>query len=119
MVWANRQAPSSRAWGLARAQHGLVSRRQLRTCETAIGDARRIPVNNLVPTFLDLTANSGVAVVEKAINEADRRELIDPESLRTALDAYPGRSGVAGLRDLLDHRTFRLTDSELERRFSR
>jgi very-short-patch-repair endonuclease/predicted transcriptional regulator of viral defense system len=76
-----------------------------------------IPVTNLVRTFLDLVAYHGTAEVEKAINEADRRELIDPESLRAALDSYPGQRGVARLRDLLDLRTFRLTDSELERRF--
>jgi very-short-patch-repair endonuclease len=76
-----------------------------------------IPVTGLIRTFLDLMAYHGTAVVEKAINEADRRELIDPESLRSALDSYPGQRGVARLRDVLDLRTFRLTDSELERRF--
>lgn len=39
--------------------------------------------------------------------------------LSVALDAYSGQSGVARLRDVVDRRTFRLTDSELERRFLR
>src|SRR4051794_6877243 len=29
IVWSSRQTPSGRAWSLAAAQHGLVSRRQL------------------------------------------------------------------------------------------
>jgi very-short-patch-repair endonuclease len=76
-----------------------------------------IPVTGLVRTFMDLAVYHDAAAVERAINEADRRDLIDPESLRAALDSYPGQNGVARLRDLLDLRTFRLTDSELERRF--
>ena len=54
---------------------------------------------------------------EAAVNEADKRDLVDPEALRSALDGTPRRPGVARLRKLLDSRTFRLTDSELERRF--
>ena len=55
--------------------------------------------------------------LERAINEADKRDLTDPEALREALDAYRGQPGVVRLREVLDRRTFRLTDSELERRF--
>ena len=51
------------------------------------------------------------------MNEADKLGLIDPESLRRALDRMTRRPGVAILRGLLDRRTFVLTDSELERRF--
>jgi very-short-patch-repair endonuclease len=57
--------------------------------------------------------------IETAINEADKRELVDPEALRTALYSYAGQPGVAAVRDVLDRRTFVLTDSELERRFLR
>lgn len=57
--------------------------------------------------------------LERAINAADQLELIDPEALRDALGRYRGQRGVARLRELLDKRTFRLTDSELERRFLR
>lgn len=51
------------------------------------------------------------------MNEADRLDLVDPEALRAGLERYRGRRGVARLRGLLDRRTFRLTDSELERFF--
>ena len=37
--------------------------------------------------------------------------------MREALEGLRGQSGVGRLRALLDRRTFRLTDSELERRF--
>jgi very-short-patch-repair endonuclease len=55
--------------------------------------------------------------LERAVNEADRLGLIDPSALRAALEAYRGRHGARRLRELLDRRTFRLTDSELERFF--
>jgi len=76
-----------------------------------------IPVTNLVLTLIDLACSLGAAQLERAVNEADRLDLIDPSTLRAALDAYIGRPGVARLRELLDRRTFRLTDSDLERLF--
>jgi very-short-patch-repair endonuclease len=57
--------------------------------------------------------------LEAAVNEADKLGLVDPETLREFADARPGMVGVAVLRTTLDRRTFRLTDSELERRFLR
>jgi very-short-patch-repair endonuclease len=83
--------------------------------------ARRdgIPVTSPVRTLVDLAAVSGAEGVERLINEADRLELVDPEALRDALPAYRGQRGVARLRMALDRQSFRLTDSELERRFLR
>jgi very-short-patch-repair endonuclease len=77
-----------------------------------------IPVTALVRTFVDLAA-SGVspAILERAVNEADRLERIDPDELRAALDRHPGEQGVGRLRSLLDRSTFTLTESELERAF--
>ena len=51
------------------------------------------------------------------MNEADKLGLVDPEALRVALERHRGQPGVAPLRALLDRRTFRLSDSELERWF--
>jgi very-short-patch-repair endonuclease len=76
----------------------------------------RIPVIAPVLTLVEL-AGSGYDHLERAVNEADRLDLVDPETLREALERYRGRRGVARLRELLDRRTFRLTDSELERLF--
>jgi very-short-patch-repair endonuclease len=93
----------------------VYRRRALR--EGSLVLRERIPVTNLVSTFLDLATYSELPVLERAINEADKRGLIGPEALRRGLASHPGESGVARLRGLLDRRTFRLTDSELERRF--
>jgi very-short-patch-repair endonuclease len=57
------------------------------------------------------------AGLERAVNEADRLDLVDPEGLRNALGDYRRERGVARLRRLLDRRTFRLTRSELEQLF--
>lgn len=76
-----------------------------------------IPVTSPIRTLLDLATQLDHGSLERAINEADRLDLTDPEALREALDPYKGQPGVARLRAVLDRRTFRLTDSELEQRF--
>jgi very-short-patch-repair endonuclease len=76
-----------------------------------------IPVTRPVRTLLDLAAELSDPRLERTVNEVDRLDLINPEYLREAIDAYRGEPGVARLRTLLDRRTFRLTDSELERYF--
>lgn len=79
-----------------------------------------IPVTDVVSTLLDLASSETDRQVERAVNEADRLDLIDPESLRRAIEPLPVmRPGRLQLRALLDFRTFVLTDSELERRFLR
>jgi len=55
--------------------------------------------------------------LEEAVNEADHLNLIDPESLREALDTFPERPGAGRLRHLLDRATFVLTDTRLEQLF--
>lgn len=80
---------------------------------------KAIPVTNPVRTVIDLAVRLGPTRLERTINEADRLGLFDPEELAAALDAFPGVRGVGRLRSILGTRTFRLTDSELERRFLR
>lgn len=84
-----------------------------------VGIREGIPVTSVIRTLLDVSTQLGVARLERAVNEADRLDLVDPEALRIALDDYRGQRGVAILRTLLDRHMFRLTDSELERRFLR
>jgi very-short-patch-repair endonuclease len=67
-----------------------------------------------VQTLIDLSTELAPTGIERVVNEADKRDLIDPETLRTMLDGYLGEPGVPLLRDLLDKRTFRLSDSDLE-----
>ncbi|HEY5943777.1 MAG TPA: DUF559 domain-containing protein [Solirubrobacterales bacterium] len=76
-----------------------------------------IPVTQPVRTFLDLTTVAGPKTVERAINEADKRDVIDADALRRALDDYSGQPGIRPLRRILDEHTFRLSDDELERLF--
>jgi very-short-patch-repair endonuclease len=78
-----------------------------------------IPVTTPIQTLIDLAGEMDDRRLERAVNEADRLDLVDPETLLQALDSYPSRRGVARLRALLGARVFRLTDSELERRFLR
>lgn len=81
--------------------------------------ARRdgIPLTSPLYTLIDLATVLGEPGLEAAVNEADRLELIDPETLRASLARSRGRPGVAVLARLLDRTTFTLTDSELERLF--
>lgn len=80
---------------------------------------RAIPATNPVRTAIDLAVRLSPSGLERLINEADRLGLFNPEGLLMALDAYPGVRGVGRLRSVLVARAFRLTDSELERRFLR
>lgn len=75
---------------------------------------RGIPVTTPARTILDMATEVGIGMLERTVNEADKRDLIDPEALREALDGYPGEPGVRVLRALLDRLTFRLSDSDLE-----
>lgn len=93
----------------------VVHRRQL--VESDVVRQMSIPVVAVVPTLVDLAATLSRDVLEAAISEADKRDLVDPEALRLGLEAYRGRAGVAPLRRTLDRHTFRPTDSWLERRF--
>lgn len=76
-----------------------------------------IPVTGVVRTMIDCAARLDRSAIERMVNEADARRLIRLDVLRAELEGRPGQWGVGKLRDLIDQRTFRLTDSELERRF--
>jgi very-short-patch-repair endonuclease len=77
-----------------------------------------IPVTNPLLTLVDLASVlQGDDRLQAAVNEADKRGLIDPETLRSSLDELPAIPGVARLRTLLDRATFVLTESKLERYF--
>jgi len=73
-----------------------------------------IPVTTPLQTLIDLSTELTPIRLERAANEADKRDLIDPETLRTELDRHIGEPGVKALRARLDKRTFRLSDSDLE-----
>lgn len=73
-----------------------------------------IPVTHPIQTLIDLATELTIMRLERAVNEADKLDLVDPETLRRALDGYIGMPGVRTLRTMLDRHTFRLSDSDLE-----
>jgi very-short-patch-repair endonuclease len=103
----------------ARERPGIRIYRRPSLPERDVAVLSSIPVTGIVRTMIDLSTRLDPAGIERVVNEADTHNLIDPESLHTALAAYPGQWGVGKLNDVVGRRTFRLTDSELERRFLR
>jgi very-short-patch-repair endonuclease len=101
----------------ARSRHGVLIHRcpNLRPEEVVL--ERGIRVTSVVRTFIDTATYLSTPEIERAVNAADRLGLIDPESLHDSLALHPGKHGVGPLYAILGARTFRLTDSELERRF--
>jgi len=69
---------------ISRVREGIVIHRR-----AALDVTRRqgIPTTTVVTTLVDLAATSDQ--LEAAINEADKRDLIDPERLRNTLDDIP------------------------------
>jgi very-short-patch-repair endonuclease len=78
-----------------------------------------IPVTSPVLTLLDLATELAPTPLERAVNDADKRGLVDPETLREELNRYSGEPGVRPLRHLLDKLFFQLSDSDLEIYFRR
>jgi hypothetical protein len=93
---------------------GLLVRRRpsLRATEIVVVDG--LPVTSPVQTLIDLATELGSIAIERAVNDADKRDLVDPEALRISLDDHGGEPGVRPLRKVLDRLTFRLSDSDLE-----
>jgi very-short-patch-repair endonuclease len=101
---------------IVRRRPGIVVHRRILPAKE-VCERKGIPVTTPVRTLVDLAARLDRARLEAAVNAADTLDLVDPESLREALPGFAGRPGVAALRTMLDRRTFRLTDSRLERYF--
>jgi hypothetical protein len=93
---------------------GIRCRRRPTLSPSAITTRQNIPLTQPVQTFLDLATVMGPKGLERAINEADKWDVIDPDTLRKALDDRAGEPGVRPLRRILDKHTFRLSDDELE-----
>lgn len=74
-----------------------------------------IPTTDPISTLVDLASCSEDWQVERAINEADRLDLVDPEALRCAVVRLAPRPGMARVRKLLGLDA--LTDTGLERAF--
>ncbi len=96
----------------------LVHRRR----PSALADATvrdGIPITSVARTIIDLAPRVGRARLERLVGDADKQDLIGPDRLRAAATEAPRLPGARIVRRALDVRTFRLTDSELERRLLR
>ncbi len=100
-----------------RRHRGLRIHRRPSLKERDVTREYGIPVTTPIQTLIDLALRLDRRGIERAINEADKYDLVHPPELRRALDERIGEPGVAKLRHILDRRTFRLTKEELERRF--
>lgn len=78
-----------------------------------------IPVTSPAQTLVDLATELDPVALERAVNNADKRDLIDPEALRENLGRFRGEPGIRPLWHLLDKLFFRLSDSDLEIYFRR
>ncbi|MEA2441698.1 MAG: hypothetical protein QOH76_3122, partial [Thermoleophilaceae bacterium] len=75
-----------------------------------------IPVTTAACTIVDVATQLTDARLERAINEAANRDLIDPETLRRASAAMRRRIGARKVIAILDRDTYAVTDSRLEQR---
>jgi very-short-patch-repair endonuclease len=76
-----------------------------------------IPLTSVVDTIVDIAPGLSDTHLERAINEAVNRDLVDPERLRAALPR--GRVGAPRLARLLDRDTYVTTDTILEQHMAR
>lgn len=102
---------------VVRKHRGIRAHRRSNLASWEIVEHGGIRVTAPITTLVDTARGLPVAKLEQAVGEADKRDLVDPETLRAELERMPRRSGGAKLLRALDRGTFVLTDSELERRF--
>jgi very-short-patch-repair endonuclease len=93
---------------------GIKVHRRPALPERSVVRRHGIPVTSPLQTLVDLATELKPFRLERAVNEADELDLIDPEALRQALDDFVGMPGAKALRTMLDRHTFRLSDSDLE-----
>jgi hypothetical protein len=117
-------------WGFGRERSGWIDVSVRRQCRHRRGGIRArsrptlpsahvgiqagIPLTQPVRTLVDLATELDTRSLERVVNEADKRDFIDPDALRESLAEFTGEPGVCRLRTLLDRHTFRLSDSDLE-----
>ena len=76
-------------------------------------------MTDVVTTLVDLASYVTRGRLLRAINQADRLDLIDAHTLRRAIEPYVRRPGLVRLRALLDEQGSAFADSLLELRFLR
>lgn len=101
--------------GRFRQRPGIKAHRRRDLSSEHRRDVAGIPVTDPVSTLVDLASCAPEWRVERAVNEADRLDLVNPEALRRVVAGLGPRPGMACMRRLLGLDAF--TDTGLERRF--
>ena len=97
-------------------REGIVAHRRYALRPEERTSHRGVPVTSPARTLADIALVLPPTLLERAVNDADKHNIIRVDDLREELGRMRG-PGVARLRTILDAATFTLTDSELERRF--
>jgi very-short-patch-repair endonuclease len=95
---------------------GIRIHRRTALVMSDVVECESIPLTSPVRTLIDLARCLKPMQLERAVNEADKLNLVRADELHESLDDYCGQPGITALRELLDPLTFRLSDSELEQR---
>jgi very-short-patch-repair endonuclease len=106
-------------YGNTRRRPGITVHRRVGLAQEAHGVVESIPITDIVPTLVDLASCLNDGLIVRALNQADRLDLIDAHELHSALDALPRRPGSGRLRSLLDRQGGAFADTLLELRFLR
>ncbi len=99
--------------------HGIRTHRRSTFDANDITKRLEIPVTTPAVTIVDIAASQSERRLERAINEADQKEILRFDALRNQLPRMSPRPGLARVNRLITRWTFRLTRSELERLFLR
>ncbi len=105
--------------GKTRRRHGISVHRRSGAESLARRVVDAIPVTAPVTTLVDLATCVSDALLVRAVNQADRLDLVDAGGLRSALEHVPSRPGLGRLKSLLDRQGGDFADSLLELRFLR
>jgi hypothetical protein len=97
-----------------RRRTGIHARRRPSLQVEDLASRTGIPVTSPARTLVDLATVLDARALERAVNEADKRDLIGPQTLRDGIGRFAGEPGVGALRDLVAAGAFLLSDSDLE-----
>lgn len=100
-----------------RARPGIRVHRRIGLRDGERREVDGIPLTDPLSALVDIAVGLTTAELERAVNEAVQRGLVDPEAARAELDDFPRRPGVGRLRRLLDRDTFVVTQTRLEQLF--
>jgi very-short-patch-repair endonuclease len=92
---------------------GITVHRRARMQTTS---RRGIPITTPAQTLADIASRLDDEQLERTVDEAINRDLVEPDSLRLELDGIPN---TRRLRTLLDDQAFVVTDTILEQRMAK